>query len=175
MIASDPVGNSSSLPSRERGLKPDIREDDADGSYVAPFAGAWIETSMTQTFLPFYYRVAPFAGAWIETGYSRQDATLLLSLPSRERGLKLVTFAIFTFSFLSLPSRERGLKHLIGIDAPNMIESLPSRERGLKLVYICGHFLNLLSLPSRERGLKLSFPLRATVHERRRAHRGGVD
>ncbi len=33
---------------------------------VAPFAGAWIETSKTSCALLFY-TVAPFAGAWIET------------------------------------------------------------------------------------------------------------
>ena len=80
--------------------------------YVAPFAGAWIETKIASTkmkigaeSLPsrerglkrfcgciYYYRnfVAPFAGAWIETFYILSSFYLLpWSLPSRERGLKL--------------------------------------------------------------------------------------
>ncbi len=56
---------------------------------VAPFTGAWIETSN----LPFgkmsSFEVAPFTGAWIETKieliYTR---TYTKSHPSRVRGLK---------------------------------------------------------------------------------------
>ena len=56
---------------------------------VAPFAGAWIEMSSTLVF-----SVAP-----------------VLSLPSRERGLKFTVDAMNTAEHLSLPSRERGLKY----------------------------------------------------------------
>ena len=55
---------------------------------VAPFAGAWIEMSSTLVF-----SVAP-----------------VLSLPSRERGLKSACRVPFFRFFGSLPSRERGLK-----------------------------------------------------------------
>ncbi len=34
--------------------------------YVAPYAGAWIETVKTPPDAPLS-RVAPYAGAWIET------------------------------------------------------------------------------------------------------------
>ena len=34
--------------------------------WVAPFAGAWIETGQERTQMTCRY-VAPFAGAWIET------------------------------------------------------------------------------------------------------------
>ena len=54
-----------SLPSRERGLK--YRPSDLQllPSFVAPFAGAWIEISdMLEVELEQI--VAPFAGAWIE-------------------------------------------------------------------------------------------------------------
>ena len=79
---------------------------------------------------------------------------LNMSLPSRERGLKLSSnkhlvcqckvapFAgawieIFYIGrnrlfVLSLPSRERGLKSLKDIKGWQFTESLPSRERGLK-------------------------------------------
>ena len=47
-------------------MKPDIRDDDADGSYVVPLAGTWIETKGeiigNQALL-----VVPLAGTWIET------------------------------------------------------------------------------------------------------------
>ena len=56
---------------------------------VAPFAGAWIETG------ELYHwncrkSVAPFAGAWIETIIDEVLSGKPASLPSRERGLKLV-------------------------------------------------------------------------------------
>ena len=77
----------------------------------------------------------------------------MLSLPSRERGLKSNVIGIvksgvvapfagawieicapFTFStsFTSLPSRERGLKYAFDKDCVDFKASLPSRERGLK-------------------------------------------
>ena len=37
---------------------------------------------------------------------------------------------------MSLPSRERGLKRDMGEDKSGYLESLPSRERGLKLVRV---------------------------------------
>ena len=55
-----------------------------------------------------------------------------MSLPSRERGLKLQSRQSHRVFSGSLPSRERGLKsQLEGFRVgPNV--SLPSRERGLK-------------------------------------------
>ena len=55
---------------------------------VAPFAGAWIEILSQQKLLTMYI-VAPFAGAWIEIMFNTGNcASVPLSLPSRERGLK---------------------------------------------------------------------------------------
>ena len=55
---------------------------------VAPFAGAWIETVIFETFSKIE-TVAPFAGAWIETKFSNPlFVSITRSLPSRERGLK---------------------------------------------------------------------------------------
>ena len=78
-----------SLPTRERGLKRRLRRAFLDIHYVAPYAGAWIETSVRTIIickapqsLPTRERglkldvkdaidhenkVAPYAGAWIET------------------------------------------------------------------------------------------------------------
>ena len=57
---------------------------------------------------------------------------ILLSLPSRERGLKSLIQARMNGKYLSLPSRERGLKFCISNFSAGVAESLPSRERGLK-------------------------------------------
>ena len=58
--------------------------------------------------------VAPLAGAWIEIVFET-----------------LVGFVVS----MSLPSRERGLKLYDGTEMLETSESLPSRERGLKLEY----------------------------------------
>ncbi len=54
---------------------------------VAPFAGAWIEID-NGTDVVLMLPVAPFAGAWIEITEEKRMLAELLSLPSRERGLK---------------------------------------------------------------------------------------
>ena len=57
---------------------------------------------------------------------------IVLSLPSRERGLKLVLLAGDPGQVPSLPSRERGLKSVVAACVRVVVLSLPSRERGLK-------------------------------------------
>ena len=78
---------------------------------VAPHAGAWIETYILTT-PPKNPKVAPHAGAWIETFNPRVNVARLRSLPTRERGLKLMpTIEALEINW-SLPTRERGLKRL---------------------------------------------------------------
>ena len=56
---------------------------------VAPLAGAWIEMC-NHSEEGRKYLVAPLAGAWIEILWGMQFSTEhFVSLPSRERGLKL--------------------------------------------------------------------------------------
>ena len=56
--------------------------------HVAPFTGAWIETSSKNQGYDVGI-VAPFTGAWIETIASPVSiSTRHVSLPSRGRGLK---------------------------------------------------------------------------------------
>ena len=55
-----------SHPSRVRGLKHTGMRSIYNGAIVAPFTGAWIETSKTMT-AKQTMAVAPFTGAWIET------------------------------------------------------------------------------------------------------------
>ena len=57
------------------------------------------------------FAVAPLAGAWVEIFIVRASTSrTTASLPSRERGLKLLVHLLEIGFFLSLPSRERGLK-----------------------------------------------------------------
>ena len=76
--------------------------------------------------------VAPFAGAWIEILMSFAVSTLILSLPSRERGLKsayiedeeiVEEVAPFAGAWIEISTLEP--QHPLSV-------SLPSRERGLK-------------------------------------------
>ena len=55
---------------------------------VTPFAGVWIEidTNIEKMYDLF---VTPFAGVWIEITVLLFDAVIVMSLPSRECGLKL--------------------------------------------------------------------------------------
>ena len=57
---------------------------------VAPLAGAWIE--IHHIFVcHFLWSVAPLAGAWIEISIEQALQHAIVSLPSRERGLKSQT------------------------------------------------------------------------------------
>ena len=60
---------------------------------VAPHAGAWIETSW-----PYGHRsgsqVAPHAGAWIETPCPGDAEGMVMSRPTRARGLKRIIDSI---------------------------------------------------------------------------------
>ncbi len=56
-------------------------------SFVAPPAGAWIETLMAQM-KHTQTNVAPPAGAWIETASLVKTRLLIESRPLRARGLK---------------------------------------------------------------------------------------
>ena len=101
-----------------------------------------------------------------------------MSLPARERGLKLPRQDVAQLNERSLPARERGLKHRINYrESQYYPQSLPARERGLKrpagrlsgmtkaVAPRAGAWIETIlslkrlqwvtSLPARERGLKL--------------------
>ena len=78
-------------------------------TFVAPRAGAWIETGIVLDG-DGVGAVAPRAGAWIEPPAVSVLPVCHWSLPARERGLKPSACGIIYSSFLSLPARERGLK-----------------------------------------------------------------
>ena len=60
-----------------------------DNSHVAPLVGAWIEIRRWGL-KNMLMLVAPLVGAWIEIRESFYYATVIVSLPSWERGLKYV-------------------------------------------------------------------------------------
>ena len=66
----------------------------------------------------------------------------------------MLTVAVVSRDVVSLPSRERGLKSFDERGARGLFESLPSRERGLKFFMTPEVHAAIESLPSRERGLK---------------------
>ena len=80
-----------------------------------------------------------------------------MSLPSRERGLKLshafVDFVVFAVAPFAGAWIETDMWSRISLQC----QSLPSRERGLKPALLCIRRDPGMSLPSRERGLKLAF------------------
>ena len=91
-----------SLPSRERGLKSPQLEHIRPTAKVAPLAGAWIEILyFLQRYCVFF--VAPLAGAWIEMLCNMYKNEQTLSLPSRERGLKLCRDVITGLEFRRSP------------------------------------------------------------------------
>ena len=60
---------------------------------VAPLAGAWIEMLKYPATNSAKTIVAPLAGAWIEIVLYGQRDLDIVSLPSRERGLKFTNLA----------------------------------------------------------------------------------
>ena len=76
--------------------------------------------------------VAPLAGAWIEINVFSPDATSSKSLPSRERGLKLLRTAYHSSAVPVAPLAGAWIEIIVLKDNPNASTSLPSRERGLK-------------------------------------------
>ena len=83
---------------------------------VAPHAGARIETKSRPRASRFRW-VAPHAGARIETAVSRPGGEGVLSLPMRERELKLYCASPYIVLATSLPMRERELKRFVSLPA----------------------------------------------------------
>ncbi len=78
-----------SLPSWERGLKSVVLSITTVVDLVAPLVGAWIEIQKSERTEPVH-PVAPLVGAWIEIFMGYHFSMQIKSLPSWERGLKLV-------------------------------------------------------------------------------------
>ena len=98
-----------------------------------------------------------------------------MSLPSRERGLKLHGHMRTLAHLWSLPSRERGLKLYTAFALQLAYEVAPFAGawieiRVCEIVKPCG-----MSLPSRERGLKLVVFVPLLMSSASRSLRGSVD
>ena len=78
---------SPSLPSWERGLKQELPQRSESPDLSLP---SWERGLKRQRFCILHQRhkVAPFVGAWIETSPLKQRQLISVSLPSWERGLK---------------------------------------------------------------------------------------
>ena len=99
-----------SRPTRARGLKLRKAIELAMPDFVAPHAGAWIETTYLTIDVPTAF-VAPHAGAWIETStFKATLASPLASRPTRARGLKPLHAFKRRGQRVSRPTRARGLK-----------------------------------------------------------------
>ena len=91
---------------------------------VAPHVGAWIETSIFQNNLRKNY-VAPHVGAWIETSVKKSKVVSCLVAPHVGGGNETKSF-MFTPSYsVSLPTWERGLKLLLVVVLGNGVRRSP--------------------------------------------------
>ena len=98
----------------------------------------------------------------------------MLSLPSRERGLKSVYNKLYESSLLVAPFAGAWIEIVSPAAVCILTKSLPSRERGLKSSILDTENASSLSLPSRERGLKLQMSNLLPAYLRR-SLRGSVD
>ena len=97
-----------------------------------------------------------------------------MSLPSRERGLKLTILQGFALSSVVAPFAGAWIEMYFVRFLLIFLLSLPSRERGLKYGTVIFCCKSQMSLPSRERGLKFwdACPIAML---RGRSLRGSVD
>ena len=99
--------------------------------YVTPHAGVWIETADFASDR-HWIEVTPHAGVWIETADCRTSETNLLSLPTRECGLKHCFHCSFLFASLVTPHAGVWIETKPICDGAAVQRSLPTRECGLK-------------------------------------------
>ena len=90
-----------SFPSRERGLKQVPEGRRGQSGFVAPFAGAWIETFQDRA-KELGVNVAPFAGAWIETLHSRKCHRIVAPFAGAWIETNVTTVTLLHFTCRSL-------------------------------------------------------------------------
>ena len=84
-----------------------------------------------QTFIE--YAVAPYVGAWIETSNVFWPLSKVTSHPTWVRGLKPIGKLNGGTRLKSHPTWVRGLKHLVPVYLGDVSQSHPTWVRGLKL------------------------------------------
>ena len=142
-----------SLPTRECGLKFTDTMQKLAATTVTPYAGVWIEIHQAKE-ERLIGVVTPYAGVWIEMNSLTSKVLKILSLPTRECGLKLrqqhpstMTVRVTPYAGVWIEIRETieqgesevvtpyaGVWIEIGtlIFLPMLTRSLPTRECGLK-------------------------------------------
>ena len=99
---------------------------------VTPYAGVWIEISILISTQDFPC-VTPYAGVWIEITVLNLFISHLLSLPTRECGLKLEFSSRLPSLIPVTPYAGVWIEILATVTDVNWSEvSLPTRECGLK-------------------------------------------
>ena len=98
---------------------------------VAPYVGAWIETSGHSVILTSD-TVAPYVGAWIETLYATLAETVEKVAPYVGAWIETAAPLSIGSTFKSHPTWVRGLKHEFGACEEQAAESHPTWVRGLK-------------------------------------------
>ena len=140
---------------------------------VAPLAGAWIEIAHLQI-KKEDDDVAPLAGAWIEIVNPCTKRRMSLSLPSRERGLKLTLPDCQPMSMLVAPLAGAWIEIAYRFGMSTRYCVAPLAGAWIEMRTSSNFATANKSLPSRERGLKCCGLL---CHHTilRRSPRGSVD
>jgi hypothetical protein len=94
-----------------RGLKPYYQRSKGAEVFVAPHAGAWIETDCV-TIGVMASEVAPHAGAWIETDHTARSRPVIGSPLTQGRGLKQLLGLGDSHCDWSPLTQGRGLKQM---------------------------------------------------------------
>ena len=77
-----------------------------------------------------------------------------MSLPTRERGLKLLKNSEVQYDIESLPTRERGLKFRRSFLMRIVLHVAPHAGARIEIFFHLQFNITVQSLPTRERGLK---------------------
>ena len=120
-----------SRPSRARGLKLLAILWCAAPGWVAPLAGAWIETS-SATQCALSKQVAPLAGAWIETVTMRYSRACSLVAPLAGAWIETLLQGLVFLRVLVAPLAGAWIETHITVRYHHYHWSRPSRARGLK-------------------------------------------
>ena len=102
-------------------------------------------------------KVAPYVGAWIETSSLLISIHSARSHPTWVRGLKPSSYPRFAITYLSHPTWVRGLKPKVWYNRGFGMKSHPTWVRGLKHSSGAAMYCKLPSHPTWVRGLKRTF------------------
>ena len=100
---------------------------------------------------------------------------VVVSLPTRERGLKFHQHYIYEELSQSRPTRERGLKSISVLASTYSATSLPTRERGLKSIHALGCAVNDSVAPYAGAWIEISDTHKSHPPLLGRSLRGSVD